>query len=190
MCPRVLCTKQVGKVQIIDDYEHRATLVFQGCKDCDYTLSEICTKVFIQDCENLTLKINGTVMTATVEAYKSKNIKVFVNKKIQTMQLDLCEDVHVTYASKDVFNFVVWAGSRLTVAVGEDTHSTSFDEMAQKDKTLVFERSQFKTWCVGITKCSAWVFVDCFNMWCTFVHVNEHMYILCFLSAVKLRHGA
>lgn len=137
--------------------------MFQGCKNCDYTLSEICTKVFIQDCENLTLTVNGTVMTATTEVYKSKNIKIFVNKKIQTLQVDLCEDLHVTYASKEVFNFVVWAGSRLTVAVGEDTHSTSFDEMAQKDKTLVFERSQFKTWCVGVSGCGVCAFVRCQN---------------------------
>jgi hypothetical protein len=75
----------------VDDYHNKATLVFQDCKDCHYTLTEICTKVFVQNCENLTLTINATVVTSAVEAYKTKGLKIHANKRVHMFQADICE---------------------------------------------------------------------------------------------------
>ena len=60
------------------------------------------------------------------------------------------------YRSRDLFESVVWAGTRnLRVAIAGETEkeagdsiSTGFDEMAVHDKSIVFERTQFKTWYV------------------------------------------
>jgi hypothetical protein len=55
--------------------------------------------------------------------------------------------VHAIFKEKDHFNFAVWAGTQnLKITVGDDEHHTGYDQMASRDKTLVFERTQFKTW--------------------------------------------
>ena len=44
-------------IQDLADHDADAVLVFVGCKRCSYTVSSICTKIFVDKCEDFVLKV-------------------------------------------------------------------------------------------------------------------------------------
>ena len=44
-------------IQDLTDHDADAVLVFVGCKRCSYTVSSICTKIFVDKCEDFILKV-------------------------------------------------------------------------------------------------------------------------------------
>lgn len=129
------------------DVDRKATLVFQGCSDCTYTLNALCTKVYIQHCDSFTLNINRKVVTQTLEVYKSKDVDVDINVKIKTLQIDMCDNFSVRFASKDCFDNIIWAGTEsLSLRFGncDDTLETGYSQMLKQNANYNKERSQFK----------------------------------------------
>eukprot|EP01134_Creolimax_fragrantissima_P003869 CFRG3869T1 len=139
---------QKGVTQDITDVNHKATLAFSGCSDCTYTIKAYCTKVFVQACTNFKLVVDSKIITSTVEVYKSDNVEMCLNTKVATVQLDICNNVNISYPSKDMFDNVFWAGVenlKVRIEDTQDTNESSFSTYKAMDNTLVFERSQFKT---------------------------------------------
>jgi len=140
---------QKDKKESITDYHSKATVVFQDCHDCEYTLTPLCTKVFIHSCTNLIIHSDCKIVTSALELYKCENVVIHVNRRIQNFLADLCVNVTVKFSQKGYFDYIIWAGCenlQAHVAEGETVHesSTGFSAMSLEYANLVYERSQFK----------------------------------------------
>eukprot|EP00055_Hartaetosiga_balthica_P011540 m.52803 g.52803 ORF g.52803 m.52803 type:complete len:347 (+) comp7635_c0_seq1:53-1093(+) len=138
-----------GKVEELapGSFDPRATLIFANCKDCHFTVSNLCTKVFVQGCENLKLEIKAKIVTHTVEVYKTTNLDAKFHCKVGTMQLDMSKDLKMTFAKTSHFGSAIWAGCHgLEVEFDDSDHKikTGYDQMLQEYADLNEERSQFK----------------------------------------------
>jgi len=141
---------QKGVVADVDDIKVNNTLVFSGCTDCTYTITKTCTKVFIQGCENFKLVCNERIMTQTLEVYKSNKVTVEVNNyAIRTFQSDIVDGLDIIYKTRALFDYVFWAGTQdLSIRFKDNdkiNFKTGYDVMNVRDKSLVFERTQFKS---------------------------------------------
>ena len=53
----------------------------------------MCTKVFVQDCNNTNIVVNERVLTQMIEIYKCESSEFVFNTKIGTIQIDMCQKV-------------------------------------------------------------------------------------------------
>lgn len=81
---------------------------FSGCKNGQYTIDHRVSKILVENCENLTIVLNGKLLTSTIEIWKCKGIHLQSNTKVKTLQLDIMTGMKVTYKSKDNFQSIVW----------------------------------------------------------------------------------
>jgi len=101
-------------------FSKRATVYFKKNKDSQYHVDSECTKVLIERCEGCTVKINGKVITQTVEVWHCTKTTIVINSPVKTLQLDMCTDLTVQFTKKAYFDSVVWAGlHNLKLTVGE-----------------------------------------------------------------------
>ncbi|XP_049849902.1 uncharacterized protein LOC126320452 [Schistocerca gregaria] len=85
-------------------------LFFKNCSDSNYTVSTVCTKVLVENCDNVTIMLNEKVMTNIVELWKCKDVTIHIDTAIYTIQLDICNNVKLLFSHKDNYHQVVWAG--------------------------------------------------------------------------------
>jgi len=118
------------------DLDAAATLYFKGCKDGEYTIDTLCTKILFESCDNLKISFNGKIVTGLVDIWKCNNITFHSNAKIGTLQVDICKGITGTFKSKELFTQCVWAGvfdlSLSFEDAPDQTCKTGFDLM-QKD---------------------------------------------------------
>ncbi|CAG8546705.1 6579_t:CDS:2 [Ambispora leptoticha] len=98
-----------------------STVFIRNCNNSEYILDGVCTKVMIENCNNLILKANKKIITSTIEIWKSQNITLKINSQVQTLQLDECHKVSVEYDSVEHFHSIVWTGTKeleLTILEG------------------------------------------------------------------------
>jgi hypothetical protein len=88
---------------ISEDVDARTAVVISHCKDCNYTLSEYCAKLFVQDCENVSVTVNGKVLTETVEIHQCAGVRLTINTRIGTVQADQSSNCIIEFASREVF---------------------------------------------------------------------------------------
>lgn len=134
-------------ITVTEGVDPRATLVFANCHDCAYTVNTLCTKVFIQACTNFRIVFNAKIVTNMVEVFKGESVHCTFNTKCGTLQMDMCRDLKLHFARRDLFHDVVWAGCHGLQVRFEDSGEqldTGFHEMAEDYADLVEERSQFK----------------------------------------------
>jgi len=140
----------------------QTTLVFNGCSDSNYTLKAYAAKIFIQNCENvsITLSSKSKVLTETVEVHRCVETKLSISSRIGTLQMDQCIDCEANFSSNEVFGNpsmirkgrefgkdgrVVWAGcENLVVNIGKDKIVGDFETEKKSDLTINSERTQFK----------------------------------------------
>lgn len=137
-----------GVTGVLDEgVDSRATIIFANCVDCNYTVNALCTKIFVQGCQNCTFTFNGKIVTHMVEIYKAQALRCFFNIKTGTLQLDMSRDLHLEFAKREHFHDIIWAGCHaMRVAFTDTAESmlTGFHEMSEEYADLVEERSQFK----------------------------------------------
>ena len=135
------------------DVDPQFTVTFTGCLDCNYTLSAICTKVFVQGCRNCTFNINGKVLTSTLELYKCDNVTIHANTPIKTVQADICKSLNANFKEKSCFHHLIWAGCydlKLNILSPEFEMITGYDMVQKQFENLdVAERAQFKIYFYG-----------------------------------------
>lgn len=135
-----------------DDISADEVIVFTKCKNCEYTVNTHCTKVFINHCEDLTLRLNGKIITATVEADYCERLNLLIGTQVGTLQVEQCKKINAVYAARELLSgYVIWAGCflfRIQVGQGEtpDLMRCDFGLTAKFDKTVNLERTQFKVW--------------------------------------------
>jgi len=132
-----------------EDVKLDEVISFSKCKNCEYTITAGCTKIFVEHCEDLILRLQGKIITHTVEVDACQRMNLLVYTKIGTLQLERCEKINVMIEEKKLFRggFMIWAGTNmLRFQVEDATINCDFDLMYKLDKTLNRERSQFKVW--------------------------------------------
>ena len=136
--------KEIGEEDVAAD----EVIMFSGCKQCEYTISATCVKVFVERCEDFVLRINGKIITQTLEIDNSEKINVLNYTKIGTLQVEQCKKVNIMFAAKDLFcGYMIWAGSfMLQLKVADDVIRCDFGLTQSVDKTIHIERTQFKVW--------------------------------------------
>ncbi|KNC73185.1 hypothetical protein SARC_14256 [Sphaeroforma arctica JP610] len=131
-----------------NDGHIRITIVFQGCSDCEFTINSPSAKVFMQGCKNITVHMNDRIVTSTVEAYKCDNLSLYYHTRVETTQIDVCNDVKCAFDTVDGLGFIIWAGcQRLQVSIADKPELdtlTGFDIAKPHYEDIVFERTQFK----------------------------------------------
>lgn len=132
-----------------DDFESKATLLFEGLKGSKVTVGADCTKIFVDGCTNCTFSFKSRVLTKTIEFYRCGGCSVEAFDEIGTLQLDMCPDTtKVHYEKKEQLNTIIWAGvDELEVSFGDvdDTHKSSYADILSdpRYKDLNKERGQF-----------------------------------------------
>ena len=81
--------KLVGEIVSLasDAFDANQTLVLMACTNCTVTVDATCAKVFVNSCTGCTVKLNGKVITHTLEAYKSSDCVFDIQHKIWTAQM-------------------------------------------------------------------------------------------------------
>ncbi len=155
---------QEGEKVLVEDDSCNAqtTLVFSSCVDCEYTLKAYAAKIFVQNCENITLHIapESKVLTETIEVHRCVSTSLDIMSRIGTLQIDQSVDCSAMFDTSNNFGNpsmirkgrefgkdgrVVWAGcENLVVKIGDREVVCDFENEKEKDLTVDMERSQFK----------------------------------------------
>jgi hypothetical protein len=144
--------KEQGRKMVIGDDEVKPdeVVTFSGCQNCEYTLTATCTKVFVEDCKDIVLKIAGKVITHTIEVDACERMNLLVSSKVGTLHVERCKKTNVVVADKALFPkdaHMVWAGCfMLRFQVGDATIHCDFGLTQKLDRTIHIERTQFKVW--------------------------------------------
>jgi len=96
-----------------ETFKKNTTLYFKGCSDCEYTVDvqTMCTKVLIEGCSDSKFIFNGRITTNFLELWKSNSVNIEVNTKVFTCQVDLSNQINLTFGNKQLFQSVVWAST-------------------------------------------------------------------------------
>jgi len=66
--------------------------------------------VLIEDCHDCVIDLNGPVTTSVVELWRCNNCTLNIDTEIFTLQVDLCNNLTVTYSHKIHLGSIVQAG--------------------------------------------------------------------------------
>eukprot|EP01108_Squamamoeba_japonica_P002221 TRINITY_DN2035_c0_g1_i2.p1 TRINITY_DN2035_c0_g1~~TRINITY_DN2035_c0_g1_i2.p1 ORF type:complete len:273 (+),score=32.17 TRINITY_DN2035_c0_g1_i2:42-860(+) len=73
------------------------TVVIKDCHNCTYTLTTYCTKLHMDDCTDITIKVDGAnggkIVSAVVEMYKCERVNLEFGSAVKTLQADGCDTV-------------------------------------------------------------------------------------------------
>lgn len=109
---------------------------FTHCKRGEYVIDHRTSKILIEDCEDVTITVNGKVLTACVEVWKCKNITLKINEKIKTLQADIMTGLKIVYRNKEDFQSIVWQDvDTIDIEFLDDSNnnlSTGFNHMLSK----------------------------------------------------------
>jgi len=144
--------KTKGEKMVIDEDELKSdeVVIFSQCRNCEYTITTTCTKVFVEDCQDFILHLNGKIITQTIEIDKCERSNVVLNTKCGTLQVERCKKINVLVSDKKFFPesaYLTWAGCfMLRMQLEEATIHCDFGLTQKLDRTINIERTQFKVW--------------------------------------------
>ncbi|KAG9292137.1 hypothetical protein G9A89_005281 [Geosiphon pyriformis] len=136
---RKFISNESGQVKTLDNetIPSDSTIYLRNCVDSQYVLNGLFTK---------------RIRTSIIEIWASQNVKLEVNKQIQTIQVDDCHDIDVKYSDPQYFYSVVWTGTeRLGLRVvenGEVKYSTTIGKIESESESETAEalyKAQFIT---------------------------------------------
>ncbi|KAF9100281.1 hypothetical protein BGX29_009291 [Mortierella sp. GBA35] len=135
-----------GVAHEVIEVEDRKALYLLKCEDCEYTIQGKPIKISIENCKNLTIKIEGKVLTGTVDVWKSENINLDFDRSVSVFQLDSIETITIKLPDAEYFGSMIWAGvNNITLNLGADTHSLSYSQLQARNPALRPDTDQFKT---------------------------------------------
>lgn len=143
---------KTGEKAVITESDVQASqaIVFSDCNNCEYNLQAYCVKVFVERCKSLVLRVNGKVITSTIEINRCENLNCVLTTKIGCLRVEQSKKVNVVFEKEEHFGYAVWAGCfMLRLQVGQKLARCDFGLVAKLDKTVNIERTQFKVWIVN-----------------------------------------
>lgn len=81
--------------------KHNDTLVFKGCRNGQYTIEALHTKLVIDSCTDCKFLVKGKVVSAVCDMYKCENIDFQTDVAIKTLQVDNCLGVKTQFSRTD-----------------------------------------------------------------------------------------
>ncbi|KAJ3393889.1 hypothetical protein HDU84_000852 [Entophlyctis sp. JEL0112] len=100
------------------DVSPKCALYFKSVKNSTVTVNAPCTKVFIEDCEHVTFRIAARVVTQMCEIWRSTDAVLHIGTRVRTVQVDGCTRLSISYATRELFDTIVWGGATQELAVG------------------------------------------------------------------------
>ncbi|GJJ70756.1 hypothetical protein EMPS_03106 [Entomortierella parvispora] len=133
-------------IEEVLEVEDRKALYFLQCENCVYTIQGKPIKLSIEKCKNLTLKIEGKVLTGMVDIWKSEDIHLDFDRSVSVFQLDSIKTISIRMPDHEYFGSMVWAGVEgIKLHLGDDTHEMSYSQLQVRNPELRPETDQFKT---------------------------------------------
>ncbi|KAF9093099.1 hypothetical protein BGX27_001673 [Mortierella sp. AM989] len=124
----------------------RKALYLLNCENCEYTIQGKPVKLSIENCKNVVLKIEGKILTGTVDIWKSGNLSMDFDRSVSTFQLDSIQSITIRLPDAEHFGSMVWAGcENINLHLGGDVHAFSYSELQTRNPNLHPEIDQFKT---------------------------------------------
>jgi len=125
-----------------------ATLYVKGCEDCEIVFNAKCTKIMIEGCRRCTVTLHGRILTNIVEVWKCADFKLDITADVRTLQLDICRNLALGFASREHMKNVIWAGVyNLSIGFHDEPSFTpyvsGFDHMKEKYTDLNPIHDQF-----------------------------------------------
>lgn len=118
------------------DLPELPTIHFKNCQFCSFTIPEETkiVKVLFEGCKDSTLDFKGcTISTGIVETWRCDRCELAVDCAVGTLQVDVCNDLAVTYSKGSHMGMVVQAGVqrlRITFKDGAaEEYRTGLDEI-------------------------------------------------------------
>jgi len=129
------------------DLKKVPSVYFKNCKNGSYVLNRRVTKVLIERCENVTVTLNGNILTNTMEIWNCKNFTLKLNNEVRTLQLDMLSDIKIEFSKLAYMGALIWNQmENLSVSFRDKKEldfKTGFAEMKKKYPDSVFETDQF-----------------------------------------------
>jgi len=112
----------------ISNTPKKAILYWKGNKNCTFSVSRSVSsvKVFIQECDNCIFNLEGKVLTGVVELWKCNNIVVNVGIDIGTFQVDISNNITLSYEHKNFLDSLVQAGVDKLIIQFKDSEADNF----------------------------------------------------------------
>lgn len=128
-------------INVKDDLQERRVLMIRNSKDVVFNLPvdldpHLIIKVFIENCEGCTFNMGTTIVSQYLEIAHCTNVDIHLNCPIATVQVDLSEDVRLSYGQnvfrpKDrVYHSAV---KQLSVSVGGNSQRAGLQETGVMD---------------------------------------------------------
>lgn len=148
---KVFAGKRSEKLIITEDHvKTTQTIVLSDCNNCEYDIRAYCVKVFVERCKGLILRVNGKVITSTIEINRCENLNCVLATHIGCLRVEQSSKVNVVFEKEKHFGYAVWAGCfMLRLQVEQKLARCDFGLVAKLDKTVNIERTQFKVWIVN-----------------------------------------
>ncbi|KAG0049703.1 hypothetical protein BGZ83_005474 [Gryganskiella cystojenkinii] len=128
------------------EVEDRKALYLLQCENCVYTVQGKPIKLSIEKCKNLTIKIEGKVLTGMVDIWKSENIILDFDRSVSVFQMDNIKTISIRMPDAEHFGSMVWAGVEdIKLHLGDDVHELSYSQLQVRNPELRPETDQFKT---------------------------------------------
>jgi len=93
-----------------DAIKPEATLYIKGCEDTEIVFTGKCTKIMIEGCRRTKVALKGRIITNVVEVWKCADFDLHLSSDVRTLQLDICRNLTLDFATRDHLNNIIWAG--------------------------------------------------------------------------------
>ncbi|KAG0327073.1 hypothetical protein BGZ99_008413 [Dissophora globulifera] len=128
------------------DIQERKAIHLLNCENCEYIIQGKPIKLSIERCKNVVIKIEGKILTGTVDVWKSNDISLDFERSVSMFQLDSIQNITIRLPDAEHFGSMIWAGvDDLKLHLGEDMHLLSYSELQTRNPGLRPESDQFKT---------------------------------------------
>jgi len=112
--------------------------LFSNCSDSHYVIQDKTKKVIMENCHNVTLTINGKVLSNSLELINSNNLIVHVNVPVLTVTCDNVHGVALHFHTLDDFQLIAWAGTtEKKVFIGGQELSLETSEVPDLEKDQI-----------------------------------------------------
>ncbi|KAG0215134.1 hypothetical protein BGX28_000839 [Mortierella sp. GBA30] len=123
-------------VQEVIEVGDRKALYIMKCEDCEYVIQGKPIKISMENCKNVGLKVEGKVLTGTVDVWSCENVSL--------------DSITIKMPEPEYFGSMFWAGVEgINIHLGDDKHELNYSDLQKKNPDLSSATGQFKTTVAG-----------------------------------------